>query len=442
MSARNDYAAALKALEKLAVVALQDWWEAGDRFGRSADDLLDILSDPFPAITEVYGEQAALAAADYLILERSLDDEMRWLPAPTMAEVASYEQAKSSLEWAINTSRSKDGFDSKQAQKKLRGALNRLVLMPARDTVWTATVDAGTWYARVPSPGSCPFCLMLASRGAVYTRDTVLSTREMSTYHDHCRCVAVESRGRTLEDRWASLPPVNRELHDLWQNNVGAALKHDWSSSVRRSEWRNLIVHMRREKTGSDAPVRFPPIPGLQLPKYTLGAKYSTFGKVEPLPELDVKAAGHVLFGWMGDGGELPPLDESPEDHGRRAHTRADQQGHRYGTIRPGATVFPQSWSDQKIMDAVRDTIENPDEYSPVQPRAVQRTVRKTIDDVVIHAEWVNVPGKPPRFITAYPQRGKGVQQVSADGKMGAVNSPNKSDKKFKTVEPAFWRQS
>lgn len=238
------------------------------------------------------------------------------------------------------------------------------------------------------------------------------------------------SRGRTEGERWASLPPVNRELHELWQNNVGAAVKEDWSSEKRRAEWRNLIVHLRREKTRSDAPVRFPPIPGLVLPKYSLTAGRSVFGQVEPLPPLDTRAAGHVLFGWT-DRDELPPLGDTPEDLNREAHTRADRKGHRYGSERPGATVFPEHWSDQMIMDAVRDTIETPDTYWPPKQGQVKRAVRKEIDGVVVHAEWVLIPGKEAKLITAYPQRGKGVLEVGPKGKMGPVTSPHRNDKKF-----------
>ncbi|MDO5535378.1 MAG: EndoU domain-containing protein, partial [Propionibacteriaceae bacterium] len=332
--------------------------------------------------------------------------------------------------WAINPSRTEGGFDSALAHKKLRGSLNRLVLMPARNTVWNATVEAGTWYARVPSPGSCPFCLMLGSRGAVYTRDTVLSTKEMGRYHDHCRCLAVEARGATEGERWDSLPPVNRELNEIWQNNVGAGLHPSWGAVRQRAEWKNLIVHLRREKTGSDEPVRFPPIPGLTLPKYSYAANRSVFGQVEQLPPIDTRAAGHILFGWT-DRKPLPPLGDSPVDHGREAHTRADRMGHRWSSQRPGATVFPEHWSDQKIIDAVRDTIEDPDEYQPVSKGVVERTVRKEIDGVVIHVKWINRPGEGPVLSYAFPQRGKGVRQVQSDGKLGPISNPHKDDKKF-----------
>jgi hypothetical protein len=51
-------------------------------------------------------------------------------------------------------------------------------------------------YRRVPSVGACAFCLTLASRGAVYTQDTVLRRADGGGYHENCRCTAAaEIRG-------------------------------------------------------------------------------------------------------------------------------------------------------------------------------------------------------------------------------------------------------
>lgn len=52
-------------------------------------------------------------------------------------------------------------------------------------------------YRRVPSPGACDFCLTLASRGAVYTKETAVMAKRANSilgggrYHERCRCRAV-----------------------------------------------------------------------------------------------------------------------------------------------------------------------------------------------------------------------------------------------------------
>ena len=157
----------------------------------------------------------------------------------------------------------------------------------------------------------------------------------------------------------------------------------------------------------------------------------TVFGAEEPLPDLE-KMPGHVLFGWTDDR-DLPPVADGPVDTGREAHTRALQEGHRWSSQRGGATVFPKSWSDQKIVDAVRDTIEEPDEYRPVGGRGAPRVVRKTVDGVVIEARWRQVRGEP-KFIEAHPVRGDGVYLITQDGRRVAPRTSKKKDRAFRPV--------
>jgi hypothetical protein len=68
------------------------------------------------------------------------------------------------------------------------GAVTRLVLQGGRRTL-TGTIRAdrnATGYRRITSGDACTFCQMLASRGAVYKRDTVDFDA-----HDHCGCSAM-----------------------------------------------------------------------------------------------------------------------------------------------------------------------------------------------------------------------------------------------------------
>ena len=71
------------------------------------------------------------------------------------------------------------------AQTNLAGAVDNLVLDVGRATIIdnvAADAKAKAW-ARVPEPGCCAFCALLATRGAVYNAHSV----QFRT-HDHCRC--------------------------------------------------------------------------------------------------------------------------------------------------------------------------------------------------------------------------------------------------------------
>lgn len=67
-------------------------------------------------------------------------------------------------------------------------------------------------FARIPSANACAFCLLLASRGAVYSKSTVLTTTGRSkkrgagkSFHEGCNCsmFPVFSRDQELPDRIA-----------------------------------------------------------------------------------------------------------------------------------------------------------------------------------------------------------------------------------------------
>jgi hypothetical protein len=69
------------------------------------------------------------------------------------------------------------------------GAATRLALDGGRETV-IGSMQADphvTRFRRITAENPCPFCLLLAGRGAVYL--TAESAGENNQFHDHCSCV-------------------------------------------------------------------------------------------------------------------------------------------------------------------------------------------------------------------------------------------------------------
>lgn len=225
--ALSEYERALDQLRLLAQRDLLAWWREAQNF--TTADLREFLMDPFTGIIAMYGEQAAYAAADYLFLTRSLDDELAGLAFPDLAEPVSAQQATSSLYWATDVLRENDDPAVRMlALRRMGGVVNRLVLQPGRDTVLNATQSAGTGFARMPEPGACGFCLMLASRGGVYSKKSVLGVHR---YHDNCRCVGIEVK--TDDD----LPQLNKDLMDEWENFQEIAEEHPGVFSFDVNGW-------------------------------------------------------------------------------------------------------------------------------------------------------------------------------------------------------------
>lgn len=174
------------------------------------------------AIVAAHGRMSAALAADYYRLER----QMAGIAAPLKVVVAppagpeqvaaSVYRATSGLWGPVNNSPIVHNgaplatWDDrlKAAESNVLGVAENLSLNPGRQTIIdTVSADrhAKGW-ARVPEPGACSFCIMLATRGAVYKTETSAGTNTRSPrnknssdafvgdgefkVHDHCRCHA------------------------------------------------------------------------------------------------------------------------------------------------------------------------------------------------------------------------------------------------------------
>lgn len=381
--AEREYAQSLDMLRVLAQRDLLSWWKRTAHL--SFVDQSRILVDPFHAIVRTYGEQAAVAAADYLFIQRGLDEHLAGLEYPEVADPVGFEQARGSFRWAMNTSVREGGeLDRELAKRKLAGIVNRLVAQPARETVFGATVAAGTRFARVPEPGACAFCLMLASRGAVYSRETVVKTGGGREYHDNCRCLGIEVA------RPADLPQINRDLGSFWWDSV-VENRSDYGEDLSDFQVFSAALAARREAV-TGRPLLWPEYEHVDIPRYS-GKPVSRFFEGEPLPDLG-KMPGHVLYGWR----------DRPDRNGEMPlHWASTRMGHRHDTERKGASKFPKEWSDQKIVDAVRDTIQDPD-TGIIRDNGV-REVWKRVDGTLIMAKYVEKDDGGMLFISANPTK-------------------------------------
>lgn len=179
---------------------------------REAWPLLDLhdLSGTMPAFTAMvkaivsrYGQASAAGALDYYQRERQTASvpgraPLNLAPSPADATI------ESAISWATT-----DLYGpvspavTSAAMTKLDEAVTQLVLNQSRDTIIGAVQQdkyARAW-ARVTEPGACSFCLMLATRGAVY-RDARAAGKGSKgrsgqsfsgggldfKVHDNCRC--------------------------------------------------------------------------------------------------------------------------------------------------------------------------------------------------------------------------------------------------------------
>lgn len=151
-------------------------------------DRRDILLAGVPRIVDagatVMGDFAATWAED-LFAEAGLSFVAAGLALPNPAAV------EGSIRWAVGPL---FGEGTGTVADNLSGMVERFVLDAGRQGV--ADERGRATYQRIPSPGCCDWCAMLASRGAVYHDE---ATGDAGS-HDRDECVIVPV---FRSDRWA-----------------------------------------------------------------------------------------------------------------------------------------------------------------------------------------------------------------------------------------------
>lgn len=187
----------------------------------------DALLEFVPDLVTAYGDTAAVLAADFYDMLRDVPPSAASFSA-VAARPVPFEQAAASTRWGVGPLFAAEP-DPAGALSLLEGAVQRLTLAPARDTVfesaWADSVTTGV--ARVPRGlNTCTFCKMIASRGPVYRSEVSASmvvgrgslrtgydaagkrlpgrigqgikargVRDIGqTFHDNCHCVPVVIR--------------------------------------------------------------------------------------------------------------------------------------------------------------------------------------------------------------------------------------------------------
>lgn len=132
------------------------------------------------------------------------------------------------------------------AVTKFAGIVRRGVLSGGRMMInETAQNDSrAIGWRRVTDGNPCTFCAMVASRGPVYGRDTVLTTGEGLRYHGHCGC--------TAELVYGEWKPTDMEQFyiDEYQR---AAAEADKLKLPRTQQ--NVLPRMRANGTFKDSPL-------------------------------------------------------------------------------------------------------------------------------------------------------------------------------------------
>lgn len=178
----------MATLNLLVEHARTDWRRIWD--GLSAVDRAEVegaIRDGWVAVIEKYGDIAQTLAVDLFTDEAErLGIQPEVKPAGTVPP----DKATARLGWAMVSGKVLGNMDI---------LLDEFIKQPYRDTFQDSAVASGAAWARVPKgPETCKFCLLLASRGAVYGSESKglwADGRIGHRYHGSCDCAVVLVRG-------------------------------------------------------------------------------------------------------------------------------------------------------------------------------------------------------------------------------------------------------
>jgi hypothetical protein len=151
------------------------------------------LFEYVPVLVAEYGDIAATVAAEWFDELRAAEG-VRGSFRASLAPLTPVDQVARRLGFATRMSGPLFTGDFETLTAFLKIMTNEYVLQPGRETVMQSAHRDNAGYARIPEPGACNFCLMLASRGFVYSKESAGETKK---FHGNCRCVVLPSWDET-----------------------------------------------------------------------------------------------------------------------------------------------------------------------------------------------------------------------------------------------------
>lgn len=258
--------------------------------GESPEVIRQVLKEYFPAIMDQYSYATGQVAAQFYEQERSLAGVAAPFAAPAIA-LADPGQTEALLNWSLVPVKDFEAGAIPAemlalATSRLAGGFSRLAMGNYSQTMadFAAADNAPVFYQRMPQPGCCAFCAMLATRGAVYESEAAATnvvgrgvefaktkgkrggqgqgiktrgTQQVGEkYHDFCRCIGValfEGRRQEMDASMNQYMEAYREayakMHESTTIHTVTTKSPDGSLKTRH-EWRNaagLKVDLNKE---------------------------------------------------------------------------------------------------------------------------------------------------------------------------------------------------
>jgi hypothetical protein len=206
----------LGQVNRLAEQDLNTLWAQADQ--QSDADFFTYIVTAYPLVVDPYIDMSANLAATWFELADP-DSTYRAVMAPNPP----VEQLAANARWALKATGTQGRID-------LTGSLNRAVFDGARETTRLNVLATDSKWAVDARPTACPWCRMMATRGAVYKKEATA----LAACHDNGHCVAIEDRTGDYE------PPDHVQM---WEDEYNKARAEAGTGNPKdiQAAWRQLL---------------------------------------------------------------------------------------------------------------------------------------------------------------------------------------------------------
>lgn len=193
-----SYMAASERLQASLFTSIRKLWF---ELPEAPEEARDVLVSQAQTLAKHYGDAAVGLAAEFFEAATGLTTRV---PDYDLSDAV-----EGSARWAAGDLFAGNPAD---AQKKFRGAMQRHAKQPGRDLLYDNADRRGVTFARIPVGDTCSWCLMLASRGFIYT--SARNAGEARRFHDWDDCIILPSTSKDI--------PVEYDPEKLYEiyNNV------------------------------------------------------------------------------------------------------------------------------------------------------------------------------------------------------------------------------
>lgn len=166
----------LSQVNQLAQTQLNQLWAQADQLSNT--EFAAFVVAAFPRLADPFVSMTGTLAATWF----ELSDPASTFVA-SVAPLPPVEKLASSADWAL-------GAHGGAGKDRLAGTLQRAVFDGSRETTLLNVVQTKSKWAVHARATACPWCRMMATRGAVYKSGATA----LAACHDHGHCVAMEIR--------------------------------------------------------------------------------------------------------------------------------------------------------------------------------------------------------------------------------------------------------